>query len=236
MRPYEAVLFDAGNTLVFVDGGRVHTILAEHGAHIERAEFEVIERDARIELSRRVEAAPGGDQQAWREYFVTLIGRSGVATHRIPEAGEAIRRSHEARHMWTWVREGTHDAIARVRQRGYRTAVVSNADGRVEALLEDRGLTEHLEFVIDSEVIGVEKPNRKIFDAAVERLGVDAGRVLYVGDLYAVDVVGARGAGLDALLLDPFDVFAHLEDVPRIAHVLELPDWLARLEASLATE
>jgi len=236
MARYDAVLFDAGNTLVFVDGGRVHTILAEHGADLERAEFEAIERDARIQLGQRVEAAPGGDQQAWREYFVTLIGRSGVATDRIAAAGEAIRRSHEARHMWTHVPEGTHRAIAQVRARGYRTAVVSNADGRVEALLEDRGLTEHLEFVLDSELVGVEKPDPRIFGAAVERLGVEAGRVLYVGDLYAVDVVGARGAGLDALLLDPFDAFGHLDDVDRIPHVLELPDWLARLESSRAGE
>jgi putative hydrolase of the HAD superfamily len=237
MRPYDAVLLDAGNTLVFVDGVRVHTILGEFGAEIERAEFQALEREARLVLSRRMgEEATGDDAQVWRDYFTTLIARSGVPTARMGDAGEAIRTSHEARHMWTFVREGTHAAVAAVRERGYRTAVVSNADGRVEALLEERGLTDHLEFVIDSEVVGVKKPDRRIFDLAVERLGLPADRVLYVGDLYAVDVLGARAAGLDALLLDPFDAFAHLDGVPRIPNVLELPDWLARLEASAASE
>ncbi len=216
---------------------RVHTILGEFGADIERAEFQALEREARLVLSRRMgEQATGDDDQVWRDYFTTLIAQSGVPNDRIGDAGEAIRTSHEARHMWTYVRPGTHDAVAAVRNRGYRTAVVSNADGRVEALLRDRGLTDHLEFVIDSEVVGFKKPDRRIFELAVERLGLPAARVLYVGDLYAVDVLGAREAGLHALLLDPFDAFGHLDDVPRIPHVLELPHWLARLEASGASE
>jgi len=233
VRRHDAVLFDAGNTLVFVDGRRVHTILREHGAEVDPHEFQELEREARIHLSRAMgEQATGDDEQVWRDYFLTLISGSGVPTARMVDAGEEIRRSHEARHMWTWVREGTADAIAAVRGRGYRTAVVSNADGRIEALLEDRGLAEHMEFVIDSEVVGVQKPDARIFQMAVERLSLPAERVLYVGDLYAVDVLGARGAGLEALLLDPFDAFGHLQDVARIPHVLELPEWLARLEAS----
>lgn len=233
MRRHDAVLFDAGNTLVFVDGRRVHTILSEHGADIDPDGFAALEREARIRLSQAMgEQATGDDQQVWRDYFLTLIAGSGVPTERMSETGEAIRRSHQARHMWTSVREGTATAIATLRQRGYRTAVVSNADGRVEALLQDRGLTEHMEFVIDSEVVGVKKPDRRIFDLAVERLDLPAERVLYVGDLYAVDVLGARAAGLDALLLDPFDAFAHLEDVSRIQHVVYLPEWLSRLETS----
>jgi len=233
VRPYDAVLFDAGNTLVFVDGRRVHTILAEHGADIDPHGFEELEREARLNLSRAMgERATGDDEQVWRDYFLTLIAGSGVPTERMTDAGEQIRRSHEARHMWTWVREGTAEAIATVRDRGYRTAVVSNADGRVEALLRDRGLTDHMEFVIDSEVVGVQKPDPRIFRMAVERLELPAERVLYVGDLYAVDVLGARGAGLNALLLDPFDAFGHLEDVARIPHIVELPAWLSRLETS----
>jgi len=237
MRPYDAVLFDAGNTLVFVDGRRVHRILRDHDAEIGEEEFEALEREARLTLSRAMgETATGDDRQVWRDYFLTLIAGSGVPNGRMKEAGEEIRRSHEARHMWTHVRHGTAEAIASVRRRGYRAAVVSNADGRVEGLLRERGLAEHLEFVIDSEVVGVQKPERRIFELAVERLEVPAERVLYVGDLYAVDVLGARGAGLDALLVDPFDAFGHLEDVDRIAHVVYLPDWLARLEASAASK
>jgi putative hydrolase of the HAD superfamily len=235
--PYDAILLDAGNTLVFVDRGRVLTLLREHGADVDPSGFEALERDARLALSQRVgEGATGDENQVWRDYFLRLIAGSGVPNDRIAEAGESIKRSHAARHLWTFVREGTHDAIAALRARGYRTAVVSNADGRVEGLLRERGLTDHLEFVLDSEVVGVQKPDRRIFDLALERLALPPERVLYVGDIYAVDVVGARGAGLEALLVDPFDAFGHIEDVPRIPHVVALPEWLARLEGSARSE
>jgi putative hydrolase of the HAD superfamily len=59
-----------------------------------------------------------------------------------------------------------------------------------------------------------------------DRLGLLPEQCLYVGDLYAVDVLGARAAGLRPLLLDPFDRHADWEDVDRIRSVVELPAWL----------
>jgi putative hydrolase of the HAD superfamily len=51
--------------------------------------------------------------------------------------------------------------------------------------------------------VGVEKPNARIFQMALERAGLGPGQAVYVGDLYSVDVLGARAAGLPAVLLDP---------------------------------
>ena len=58
-------------------------------------------------------------------------------------------------------------------------------------------------FVIDSAVVGVEKPDPRIFELAVRQAGVAAHEAAYVGDLYSVDVLGARAAGLHPILLDP---------------------------------
>ena len=52
-------------------------------------------------------------------------------------------------------------------------------------------------------MVGVEKPDPRIFHLALERAGVAAAEAVYVGDLYSVDVVGARAAGLSAILMDP---------------------------------
>jgi putative hydrolase of the HAD superfamily len=57
--------------------------------------------------------------------------------------------------------------------------------------------------VIDSSLVGVEKPDPAIFLAALDSLGVGPEEALYVGDLYEVDVVGARAAGIEAVLLTP---------------------------------
>ena len=109
---------------------------------------------------------------------------------------------------------------------GYRVGIVSNADGRVEALFEAVGLAAHVEFVIDSHTVGVAKPDPRIFRMGAERLGLPPEEILYVGDVYAMDVVGARAAGLRPLLLDPFDQFGAWDDVERIRTVRDLPAWL----------
>ena len=139
-------------------------------------------------------------------------------------AGRRLIEVHEREHMWTRVEDSTVEALDTLRDQGYRLGVVSNADGRMPALLAQVGLADRFEFVIDSHVVGVTKPDPRIFTMAVERLGLPAAACMYVGDLYAVDVVGARRAGLRPVLLDPFDDF----DLPvsRVARVGALPDWL----------
>ena len=113
------------------------------------------------------------------------------------------------------------DAGRRRRERGFRVGVVSNADGRVAALLEAAGLAPHLETIVDSHLEGVEKPDPEIFRRALARLGVAAHRTAYVGDIFAIDVLGARAAGLSAILIDETGAYADAE-CPRIASLAEL--------------
>ena len=82
-----------------------------------------------------------------------------------------------------------------------------------------------MEFVIDSEVVGVEKPDPRIFEAGCAGLDLPPDACVYVGDLYPVDYVGARDAGLDAVLLDPLGM--HHERADTVSDLAELPAWLA---------
>jgi putative hydrolase of the HAD superfamily len=92
-------------------------------------------------------------------------------------------------------------ALARLKSAGLLLGVVSNSEGRVAEALEAAELRQYFDVVIDSGLIGIEKPDPRIFHAALEALGVGADEALYVGDLYDVDVVGARAAGIEAVLL-----------------------------------
>jgi putative hydrolase of the HAD superfamily len=80
---------------------------------------------------------------------------------------------------------------------------VSNSDGTCERKLREVGLRDLFAGVVDSAVVGVEKPDPRIFAHALAASGRAPERTMHVGDFYAIDVVGARRAGLHAALLDP---------------------------------
>jgi putative hydrolase of the HAD superfamily len=108
---------------------------------------------------------------------------------------------HGERHLWSAVAERSGESLARLRAAGLRLGVVSNSDGRVEQALQAAGLREYFDVVLDSALVGMEKPDPRIFRAALDALGVAPEEALYVGDLYEVDVLGARAAGVQAVLL-----------------------------------
>jgi beta-phosphoglucomutase-like phosphatase (HAD superfamily) len=91
--------------------------------------------------------------------------------------------------------------------RGYRGAAISNSDGRAEEVLANVGFAHEFEFVLDSRDLGVEKPDPRIFLDACARLDLPPGRCAYVGDVVAVDVEAARGAGLHPVLFDAYGAY-----------------------------
>jgi putative hydrolase of the HAD superfamily len=137
----------------------------------------------------------------------------------------------EAGRLWTRTRAGTADMLAGLRSAGLVVGVVSNSDGRVEQFLETAGLRPHLDFVIDSGRVGVEKPDPRIFQIACEHAAVRPDQAVHVGDVYEIDVLGARAAGILPVLVDPDDLMPHA-DCARIPHVGVLPAWLGALRAA----
>ena len=198
MRPLRAVLFDVGNTLLFLDYAR----LAEG---VGSALGLPLTRDG---LARHVSAATqameragGTDRTRAVAYLETLFVLGGVGRDRLGELHECLSRMHQEQHLWSGVAERSAAALSRLRNAGLRLGVVSNSDGRVAEALEAAGLRQYFDVVVDSTLAGVEKPDPGIFHAALDALGVSPEEALYVGDLYDVDVVGARAAGMDAILL-----------------------------------
>ena len=115
-----------------------------------------------------------------------------------------LDRYCRADRLWRTPMPGVAEALAAMKALGLRLVVVSNADGSVERGLRGAGLADFFDAVVDSALVGFEKPDPRIFRHALEGAGAAPERTLHVGDLYHADVVGARAAGLHALLLDPF--------------------------------
>jgi len=213
-RELQALFLDAGNTLVSIDFPRMAEALAASGIRSDVPALERAEAAARPILSRWI----GGEQSTeaqgtFRFYLRTVLAQLPAAADRGDPALDglagALARALEPHRgasdeLWCRVLPGVPEALARFRALGLRLAVVSNADGSVERNLRRIGLRQHFDAVIDSAVVGHEKPDPRIFECALEALGAPRQRVAHVGDLYHADVTGARAAGLHAVLLDPY--------------------------------
>ena len=222
VQPVRAVLFDAGNTLLFLEYGRLAAgVAAVCGIPLTEADLARCAPAA----AQALERSDGADGERASAYLERLFRLAGVPASCWPAVRSTLYAMHAERHLWSGVDPRTADALARLRRRGILLGVVSNSDGRVDAALTAAGLRDRFDVVIDSRLAGVEKPEPRIFHLALDVLGVAPHEALYVGDVYEVDVVGARRAGLAAALVDPAGLHTG-RDVPSAPSVGALMDRL----------
>jgi putative hydrolase of the HAD superfamily len=227
-----AVLFDAGNTLLHVDYGHVAGVLRAHGHAVEPSAVQAAEYAAKAALDRALAPdtvpEPSVQRLLWRRpdgrpsYFATLIANLGIAEADVLPALAVLEADNRVRSLWRVVEPGTEDVLVELRRRGLVLGVISNSDGRIEADLSAAGLAGHFTIVLDSSVVGVEKPDPAIFALALSRLALPPEDTVYVGDVYAIDVLGARGAGIEGVLMDPLGCYEAPNDCPRIRTLAEL--------------
>lgn len=95
-----------------------------------------------------------------------------------------------------------HDVLTELKRRGYRLHVLSNNSSILPTQLDVLDITEFFEVIAWSEEIGIEKPDPRIFEVMLERVGSTAAETVYVGDSYPADVVGATAAGIRVIHAD----------------------------------
>lgn len=222
-----AVFFDAGGTLVHLDYARVRGALRRTVGRAPSAEsLAGAEYAGRAAVEHAMAADPSlGDGARWPVHFAGALASLGFSRAELELAGPEIRAEHGRGNLWSVVQPGAADGLAALRAAGLVVGCISNSDGTVEALLEQVGLAGQLDFVIDSGVVGVEKPDPAIFRLALERAAAAPGAALHVGDLFPVDVVGARRAGIEPVLLDPLGRYGErgcrtARDVPSLCREL----------------
>jgi putative hydrolase of the HAD superfamily len=227
-RSVRTVLLDAGGVLVRPNFARVAAALRARGVEADPRTLAAAEPKVKRELDRP--PAPGlatDEERGWR-YFDRLLSLAGIAASPATDAAlRELKAWHDRHNLWEEVLPGVRASLSRFREAGLRLAVVSNANGTVARLLERLGLLSSFEAVLDSTVEGVEKPDPRLFLLALERVGGQAETSVHVGDVYHVDVAGARAAGIRPILLDEAGLYEGV-DCPRIRG---LPDLAARLSA-----
>ena len=227
-----AVIFDVGNTLLHVDYAHVAGVLRAQGHAVEPEAIRAAEYAAKAALDRAlapdVVPEPSVQSLLWRlpdgrpSYFATMLAALGLPEPTVLPALAVLEADNRAKSLWRVVEPGTAEVLAALRGRGLTLAVISNSDGRIESDLVAAGLAPHFAFVLDSSVVGIEKPDVRIFELALTRLGIPPSDAAYVGDVYAIDVLGARRAGIEAVLMDPLARYDAPGDCPRIHKLADL--------------
>lgn len=200
------MIFDAGNTLLRMNYAIIAAELGARGRAVTAREVEEAELRARVRLDPHLAPGAASTESAVTHgrYLRYLLEHLSITDEAEIEAVARWRRSYNLPvGLWNHADPEALPALRAVRAAGLVAGVISNSNGSVRSILEETGLAAHLHFIIDSSVVGVEKPDPRIFHLGLREAGVAARDAVYVGDLYSVDVLGARAAGLAGILLDP---------------------------------
>ncbi|MDI9635132.1 HAD-IA family hydrolase [Geitlerinema splendidum] len=208
---FECVTFDAAGTLVDVRWDPVKIALeAAQRCGIQLDEQTAGEAYQRLlatrwgtfrtlNLQRREDIC----NDFWYELGKDWLEKIGVDSARakdVYDVGDAIVFSPDSGVFQLY--EDSHDALDAVEKAGLRMAVISNWDISLHRVLRMLGIYERFEVVVASLEEGVEKPDTKLFEITLDRLGLPADSCLHVGDDPLADGHGARSAGMSAVLID----------------------------------
>lgn len=225
-----AVFLDLGGVFYLPDHDRMVAALARLDLAIERDRLD----EAHYHGVASLESFRDGDRTIWHAYNRAYARVCGVPAGEVDAAMPILLEEFERGEVWTRVIPGAPEALRALVARGFRVAVVSNADGTVEAQLRDDGICQvgpgpgvPVDLILDSAVVGFSKPDPAIFGLALDALGVEPGEAIHVGDTPAADVEGARAAGVTPILVDPYDLHGDLDCV----RVRELGDVVALLDS-----
>jgi putative hydrolase of the HAD superfamily len=225
--PIQTVFLDAGGILVHPNWSRVSDTLARHDVTISAEALAVAEPRAKQRLDRGETIQATNDAQRGWTYFDLVLGEAGVPlTASTAAALLELNAYHQQFNLWETVPDDVLPALAALRARGLRLVVVSNANGTLQTAFTRLGLAGALDVIFDSHVVGIEKPDPRFFQLALQRSGARAETTVHVGDLYHVDVVGARAAGIAAILVDAGNLYTDC-DCPRVRAIGEVVDLIA---------
>ncbi len=225
---FKAILFDAGGVLVLPDPTVLGPLLAYYGgepsigAH-RRAHY----------AGMAAKSAAGSVETFWDEYNHSYVRSIGVANSDVDAAADALQRTRSA-YLWRWPIPESATALAALALIGMPLGVVSNASGQIAEVLSRSGVCQmgegpyvSMRVVVDSHVVGVAKPDPRIFEHALPYFeGIERRHIAYIGDSVTMDIGAARAAGLHPILLDPHDDHPDA-DFERIRSLTELTSALS---------
>jgi FMN phosphatase YigB (HAD superfamily) len=175
-------------------------------------------------------SAAGSGEAFWEEYDHSYVRSVGVPDLDVDAAAVLLHRTRSA-YLWRWPIPESRATLSALSTAGLPMGVVSNASGQIADVLSRSGVCQagegphvSMRVVVDSHLVGVAKPDPRIFDHALPYFdGIDRSRIAYIGDSVTMDIGAARASGLYPILLDPYDDHPDA-DFERIGSLTELAE------------
>jgi HAD superfamily hydrolase (TIGR01509 family) len=228
MPVFRTIFFDVGNTLLFPNRQRILAPLSAR-LHPTLPQWQALERKTKTEFDSGMQ---GGrvDHSFWWTFHSYLLEQANAQGEgsRVDGNFDVVRdelvRNTQISANWDQILPCTRESLERIGSR-HAIAVISNADGKIDGVLSRCGIFDCFASITDSGIVGQEKPHPAIFQAALEKMQASPAESLYVGDVYSVDYVGARNAGMGAILFDVAGTYRD-RNLPRVESLEELEIWL----------
>jgi len=231
----KAVFFDWFNTLARYEPPReeLHShVLREFGIAISSSDLMlgVLAADkyffaevARLSLSKR---SPEEQAELYVHYANIMLNEVGIKVDEklIPQI---VKKWPQVFDQISFILfDDVLSTLRTLKERKLILGLLTNATKDAISIHRKLGLEPYLNFTVTSEEAREEKPNPAIFLLALEKAGVGASEAVHVGDQHDLDVVGARGVGINPVLIDRFDLYPEVSDCPRIRTLPELAEHL----------
>lgn len=219
-----AVLFDVGDTLILGHPKYwLWPVLKKHGL-AEKADMTRLRQatlDAYTHYAENHMQATDIDSalEFWGRFHRELLGGIGLGDHAETIAGY-LHDNWQSAHVWP-LTPGAKEVLGTLKDKGYKLGVVSNWDWTLPGVLRATGLDGFFDYVAASALVGVAKPDPRIFELVLGELEVEPDQAIHIGDSED-DVNGATAAGVEAVLFDPYQQNPQaLQDLRGLVEIVE---------------
>lgn len=220
------IFFDVGSTLLFANRERMLGPLYARGIAPSEQQLLALECQVKNEFDSILEHGGTADHGFWDMFYTRLFEQHQLTDEDLRQQLIANTRKSS---NWDRMRPRTHDMLQDIGAR-YQIAVISNSDGKIADILGRCGIGSCFQTITDSGIVGREKPHPLIFETALASVGAKAEDSLFVGDVYAVDYLGATRVGMQAVLFDVCGAY-RAKGLPRVESLEELAEMLAERPA-----
>jgi len=233
----KAVFFDWFNTLAHYDPPREELqsqALQEYGIHVSpqritpgllAADKDYFTANASYPIRQR---SPEEQVEIFTRYQSTVLTEAGINAPTEPDTLMKIMRRVQqlSQGVGFVLFDDVIPTMTTLQEQHFKIGLLTNLDRDMKPICRELGIEPYIDLAVTSGEVGVDKPQPPIFLAALQRADVSAAEAVHVGDHYALDVIGARGVGITAILIDRHNVYPEVNDCPRISTLTELAGYL----------